>query len=78
MPESPLPQPGQPVVFRNGIVITMDDAHTVLPNGDVLVVDGKIAEVGESLAVPDGTFEIDAKGGIVMPYVSGLGESTGS
>ncbi|QPE03951.1 amidohydrolase family protein [Microbacterium schleiferi] len=67
MPESPLPQPGQPVVFRNGIVITMDDAHTVLPNGDVLVVDGKIAEVGESLAVPDGTFEIDAKGGIVMP-----------
>lgn len=67
MPESPLPQPGQPVVFRRGIVVTMDDAHTVLPNGDVLVVDGKIAEVGENLAVPDGTFEIDAKGGIVMP-----------
>ena len=24
------PQPGQPVVFRNATVLTMDDAHTVL------------------------------------------------
>ncbi|MDF1478201.1 amidohydrolase family protein [Leifsonia sp. H3M29-4] len=45
----------------------MDDSHTVLPEGDVLVIDGKIAEVGVDLAVPDGTVEIDAKGGIVMP-----------
>ena len=61
------PQAGQSIVFRNGIVLTMDDAHTVLPRGDVLVVDGKIAEVGVSLAVPDGTFEIDAERGIIMP-----------
>ena len=61
------PKAGQPVVFRNGIVLTMDDAHTVLPRGDVLVVDGKIAAVGESLDVPPGTFEIDAERGIVMP-----------
>ncbi|PZQ90677.1 MAG: amidohydrolase [Leifsonia xyli] len=61
------PQPGQAVVFRNGIVLTMDDAHTVLPKGDVLVVDGKIAEVGVGLTVPDNTFEIDAAGGIIMP-----------
>ncbi|MDR5698718.1 amidohydrolase family protein [Agromyces aerolatus] len=67
MSDKPAPQPGQPIVFRNGIVLTMDDAHTVLPEGDVLVVDGKIAEVGRQLQVPDGTFEIDAKGGIVMP-----------
>ena len=32
------PQPGQPVVFRNATVLTMDDAHTVLNNADVLVV----------------------------------------
>jgi cytosine/adenosine deaminase-related metal-dependent hydrolase len=62
-----LPKPGQPVVFRNGIVLTMDDAHTVVPGGDVLVVDGRIAEVGTALTVPDGTHEIDASGGIVMP-----------
>jgi cytosine/adenosine deaminase-related metal-dependent hydrolase len=45
----------------------MDDSHTVLPKGDVLVIDGKIAEVGENLTVPDGTFEIDADNGIIMP-----------
>ncbi|OJX64557.1 MAG: amidohydrolase [Micrococcales bacterium 73-13] len=61
------PKPGQPIVFRNGIVLTMDDQHTVLPKGDVLVVDGKIAEVGVGLSVPDGTHEIDASGGIIMP-----------
>lgn len=67
MPEHPLPRSGQPVVFRRGIVVTMDDAHTVLPRGDVLVIDGTIAEVGNDLSVPEGTFEIDAEGGIVMP-----------
>ena len=67
MSNSGVPQAGQPVVFRNGIVLTMDDAHTVLLRGDVLIVDGKIAEVGVSLAVPDGTFEIDAESGIIMP-----------
>lgn len=61
MSGTPTPKPGQPIVFRNGIVLTMDDSHTVLPNGDVLVVDGKIAEVGVGLSVPDNTFEIDAK-----------------
>ena len=67
MSGTPAPQSGQPIVFRNGIVLTMDDSSTVIPNGDVLVVDGKIAEVGVGLSVPDNTFEIDAKGGIIMP-----------
>ena len=31
------PQPGQPVVFRNATVLTMDNAHTVLDNADVLI-----------------------------------------
>lgn len=67
MTGNPVPQSGQPIVFRDGIVLTMDDSHTVLPEGDVLVVGGKIAAVGVDLAVPEGTHEIDAKGGIVMP-----------
>jgi 5-methylthioadenosine/S-adenosylhomocysteine deaminase len=57
----------RPVVFRNGLVITMDDAHTVLPGADVLVVGDRIEQIGVGLDVPDGTEEIDASGGIVMP-----------
>src|ERR1700724_255962 len=61
------PQPGQPVVFRNATVLTMDDAHTVLANADVLVSGERIAAVGPGLEVPDATAEIDAANGIVMP-----------
>ncbi len=57
----------RPVVFRNGLVLTMDDAHTVLEGADVLVVDGEIAEVGHGLSAPEGAEEIDAAGGILMP-----------
>jgi 5-methylthioadenosine/S-adenosylhomocysteine deaminase len=59
--------PGRPIVFRNGTVLTMDDAHQILTGADVLVTGDSIAAVGPSLAVPDGTAEIDASGGIVMP-----------
>jgi 5-methylthioadenosine/S-adenosylhomocysteine deaminase len=55
------------VVFRNGLVLTMDDAHTVLADGDVLVEGDRVTAVGHALAVPEGTVEIDARGGIVMP-----------
>jgi cytosine/adenosine deaminase-related metal-dependent hydrolase len=58
---------GRPVVLRGGTVLTMDDAHRVLPRGDVLVVDDRIAAVGTELAVPDGTIEIDAADGLVLP-----------
>ena len=55
------------VVFRGGTVLTMDAAHTVLADADVLVIGDKVAELGPYLAVPEGTLEIDASGGIVMP-----------
>ncbi len=38
-----------------------------ITGGDVLVVDNRIAQVGQQLTVPDGTVEIDATGGILMP-----------
>lgn len=55
------------IVFRNGTVLTMDAAKTVLNRGDVLVVGDTIATIGVNLDVPVGTKEIDAEGGIVMP-----------
>jgi cytosine/adenosine deaminase-related metal-dependent hydrolase len=55
------------VIFRNGLVLTMDDTHTVLPGADVLIVDERIAEVGVGLTAPPGAQEIDATGGIIMP-----------
>lgn len=58
---------GHPIVFRGGTVLTMDDRNTVLRDADVLVVGERIEAVGQSLEVPEGTAEIDASGGIVMP-----------
>src|SRR5690349_17056989 len=59
--------PGRPVVFRNATVLTMDEGHHVLRDADVLVEGERITAVGPDLAVPAGTAEIDATGGIVMP-----------
>jgi 5-methylthioadenosine/S-adenosylhomocysteine deaminase len=55
------------LVFRNATVLTMDDAHTVHHGGDVLVAGERIEAVGPHLEVPEGTTEIAASGGIVMP-----------
>jgi cytosine/adenosine deaminase-related metal-dependent hydrolase len=58
---------GRPLVFRGGTVLTMDASSTVLTDADVLVVGDRIEAVGPRLEVPEGTQEIDAAGGIVMP-----------
>jgi cytosine/adenosine deaminase-related metal-dependent hydrolase len=58
---------GRPLVFRKGLVITMDGGHRVLKDCDVLVLDGLIKEIGSQIKAPDGALEIDASGGIVMP-----------
>ena len=43
--------PGQPVVFRNATVLTMDDAHHVLHGADVLISGERIeAEAGARVA----------------------------
>lgn len=57
---------GRPIVFRNAIVITVD-TQGILMDADVHVADDKIVAVGHALSVPEGTIEIDAKGGILMP-----------
>ena len=62
-----LPTGDQPIVIRNACVLTMDQSRRVLNDADVLVVGRDIAAVGPDLEVPEGTFEIDGAGGIVMP-----------
>ena len=56
----------QRTVFRNGFVVSMDPDIGEIPNGEVLVEDGVIVDVGADLGVSDAE-EIDATGMIVMP-----------
>ena len=58
---------GRSIVFRNGTVLTMDDAHRVLKGCDVLIVGGVITEIGPNIKAPDDALAVDASGGIVMP-----------
>src|SRR5256885_7390880 len=58
---------GRPVVFRNATVLTIDPSLGMIEGGDALVVDNRVAAVGRQLVVPDGTVEIDATDGILMP-----------
>ncbi len=44
--------PGRSVVFRNATVLTMNDAHAVLPGADVLITGERIAAVGPGLTCP--------------------------
>jgi 5-methylthioadenosine/S-adenosylhomocysteine deaminase len=56
----------QRLLIRNGFVVSMDPDVGDIPNGDVLVEDGAIVEVGRGLGVSEAE-EIDATGMIVMP-----------
>lgn len=62
----------RPLVFRGGTVITLDPDLGDFSAADVVVSDGRIAEVGRDVQVPDGAIEIDARSRIVMPgFVDG-------
>ena len=56
----------QRLLIRNGFVVSMDADLGDVPNGDVLVEDGKIVDVGRDLGVSDAE-QVDASGMIVMP-----------
>jgi 5-methylthioadenosine/S-adenosylhomocysteine deaminase len=58
---------GRPLVFRGATVLTMNDAHAIEHDADVLVDGERITGVGPGLPVPGNAVEIDARGGILMP-----------
>ncbi len=54
-------------LIKNGTVLTITKG--TIEHGDVLIRDGKIAEVGKNLKAPDGAKVIDATGQFVMPGI---------
>ncbi|MEQ9814623.1 MAG: amidohydrolase [Azospirillaceae bacterium] len=62
---------GGTVVIGNACVLPLDDAHTVIEPGHVIVRGDRIHAVGEGAApaepVPAGAEQVDAAGGLVMP-----------
>lgn len=59
-------QPQQKILFKSGTILSMDAAVGDLQEGDVLIVDGKIAAIARSIEAGDAEI-IDARDAIVMP-----------
>ncbi len=59
--------PADVTIIRNATVMTVSNG--TMENTDVLIRDGKIAEIGQNLSVPNGAKEIDATGKYVMPGI---------
>jgi imidazolonepropionase-like amidohydrolase len=55
------------VAIKGGTVITVTNG--TIENGIVLIRDGKIAAIGQDIAIPDGAKVIDAAGKFVMPGI---------
>ena len=55
------------MLIKNALVVTLDDAGTILPQGEILVEGSKIAAVGPSVKVPVGATVVDAEGRVAMP-----------
>ena len=66
-PSTYRPFPSTATLIRGGTVMTA--AGQVIPNGQVLMVDGKIAAVGATVQAPAGATVVDATGKYVTPGV---------
>src|SRR5580765_6711827 len=55
------------MLIKNGTVLTVTKG--TLTETDVLVKDGKIAQIGKNIAAPQGAKVIDATGLFVMPGI---------
>ncbi|MGH9675247.1 MAG: amidohydrolase family protein [Bryobacteraceae bacterium] len=56
----------EPIVIQNAKILTVTKGRV---DGDILIRDGKIAEVGPKITVPQGARVIDAGGQFVMPGI---------
>jgi imidazolonepropionase-like amidohydrolase len=60
-------QAAEVTLIKSGTILTVTQG--TIENGDVLIRDGKIAEVGKGLKAPEGAKVIDATGLFVMPGI---------
>ncbi len=66
-PSTYRPLPSAPTLIRGGTVMTA--AGQVIPNGQVLMVDGRIAAVGAAVDAPANAVVVDATGKWVTPGI---------
>ncbi|HEX6372354.1 MAG TPA: amidohydrolase [Longimicrobium sp.] len=66
-PSTYRPLPSQPTLIRGGTVMTA--AGEIIPNGQVLMVDGRISAVGATVEAPANAVVVDATGKWVTPGV---------
>ncbi len=66
-PSTYRPLPSETMLIRGATIFTGDGGR--IDDGDLLVRDGKIAELGQDLVVPDGAMEIDASGKWLTPGI---------
>jgi imidazolonepropionase-like amidohydrolase len=77
------PAAAETVLIRDGRVVTNGAAGTI-ENGDVLIIDGRISAVGDSITAPRGARIVEAQGRFVTPgafaamSALGLSEINGS
>src|SRR5437870_7722556 len=60
-------EPGQVILIQNATVLTV--SHGAIEHGSILIKDGKIAAVGQSVKAPEGAQVIDASGQFVIPGI---------
>jgi imidazolonepropionase-like amidohydrolase len=65
--EAQAPAPGAPVVIRGATLVTITKG--TIPNGTIVLRDGKIAAIGSTVDVPRGAEVIDGTGKFVTPGI---------
>ena len=60
---------GGNALIKNVAILTVDRKQPSIPNGSILIKDGKIAAIGESLSAPEGVKVIEGAGLVAMPGI---------
>jgi imidazolonepropionase-like amidohydrolase len=76
-PYVPGERPADVLLLQGGVIHTLDDQGTVISDGDVLVRDGRVVEVGQGLSAPEGAELVALNGRHVYPGIVALDTTLG-